>query len=616
MFLHIIRGYRRTYGIALCGLLFLILTITFLVLFLSLSSQLEMTEILNEDSYLTVVVPNFDTADDFDARRSFQNGGYSQISSVKQVYKHTLAYAYSPVLSPSYIPEHDGTNCVANAAIMPTSYFVGTVICEKIEMTQDKLFGTPRYNYRVSCKMDERICVFSEHELLDQVTVILRVLANETVPMEIGKTYLVWGLLSVDENGEAELYTMHQSDAKTALVVLQDNGVHWRMETSARNGLIIPWISEMNGALDTFWETENGKQWQTDIISRGDILHHSVKLIGIDLTQGLLSFNRGTSYITAGCSPEESELPNGCLISEELAARSGLSLGDEFKISVYTGVYRSYNRNTDTFSCNYEDMYTPYGGYTEQQNLRIVGLYRTEDDIHSLHAIHPDTIFVKNSLLHGNYAPAILGSTILNDSATVVDAKYSLVIPTGAEELFFSEAQMYGIGRKYFLIGDSGYAANEAELGELDRAMESAREQYTAIVPVCCWISLGTVVLILFALTWSANGEINHLYGIDTANRTLFLYLYRRQGTVLLLGFVVSVGLLSVLYRPMAQWWLSRFVSRSLAEQVIAYLPSTSPGWGIWLSVFAICAILAVPLSWLGTGRKYHYAYHDTRGSK
>ena len=612
----IIRGYRRTVGLVLLCFSILTITVTCSVFLLSLSEQLEMSEILDEDSYLTVAVPNFDTADDFDARRSFQNGGYSQISSVKQVDKHTLAYAYSPVLSPSYIPEHDGTDCVANAAIMPTSYFVGTVICEKIEMTQDKLFGTPRYNYRVSCKMDERICVFSEHESLDQVTVILRVLADETVPMEIGKTYLVWGLLSVDEDGEAELYTMHQSDAKTELVVLQDNGVHWRMETSARNGLIIPWISEMNGALDTFWETENGKQWQTDIISRGDILHHSVKLIGIDLTQGLLSFNRGTSYITAGCSPEESELPNGCLISEELAARSGLSLGDEFKISVYTGVYHNYNRNTDTFPCNYEDMYTPYGGYTEQQNLRIVGLYCTEDDIHSLHAIHPDTIFVKNSLLHGNYAPVISGSTILNDSATVVDAKYSLIIPAGAEELFFSEARMYGMGREHFLIGDSGYATELAKMGELDRAMESVRDQNAAIVPICCWSALGAVALSLFALTWSAKGEINRSYGIDTARGTLFWYLYLRQGVVILPGFMISACLLSVLYRPMAQWWLSRFVSRSLAEQLIAYLPSTSPGWGIWLSVFAICAILAVPLSWLGTGRKYHYVYHDTRGSK
>lgn len=612
MLWNVMRGYRRSRGMALLCLWILVCAIFGAVFFLSLQKQLEMTEILDEDSYLTVVVPNFDVADDFDARRSFQNGGYSQISSVKQVEKRTLAYAYSSVLSPCGTVEHDNADCGSKAAIMPSSYFVGTVVCENIEMTQGKLFGTPRFHYRVSCEVSEILCALSEYTSLENVTVNLQVLANETVPMEIGKTYLVWGSLSVGEDGKAELYTMHQSDKNTALIATEDNGVHWCMETLARNGLIIPWISEVNGSPDAFWTTEIGRQWKTDILSRGDILLHSVKLIGTDLTESLLSFNRGSAYLVAGCVPEDAELPNGCLISEELAMRSGLSLGDELEVSVFEGNYRSYDLDANIHPCNYEDLYTPYDGFTEQHTLQIAGIYRTEDDIHDLHAIHPDTIFVKNSLLSGIYAPDMAGTAVLNDSAVVVDAKYALVIPTGAEELFFSEAQMYGIGQTHLLPGDSGYAADLAEWGELDRAVESVKEQVAATVPVRCQLALCAVVLILFVLTWSAKGEVNRLYGIDTPERTLWGYLYLRQVTVLLLGFAVSAGLLSVLYRPLVQWWLSRLVSHSLAEAMMANLPSAVSYWYVLPLCFAVCAFLAVLMAWLGRGRKYHYEYHDT----
>ena len=608
----IMRGYRRAVGLVLLCFSILTITVTCSVFLLSLSEQLEMTEILDEDSYLTVVVPNFDTADDFDARRSFQNGGYSQISSVKQVDRRTLAYAYSFVLSPCGTIEHDNADCGSKAAIMPSSYFVGSVVCENIEMTQGKLFGTPRFNYRVSCEVSEILCALSEYTSLENVTVNLQVLANETLPMEVGKTYLVWGLLSVGEDGAAELHTMHQGDKSTALIVTADNGVHWCMETSARNGLIIPWISEVNDSLDVFWITEIGRQWKTDILSRGDILLHSVKLIGTDLTPSLLSFNRGSAYLVAGCVPEDSELPNGCLISEELAVRSGLSLGDELEVSVFEGDYRSYDLDANIHPCNYEDMYTPYDGFTEQHTLRIVGLYHTEDDIHDPHAIYPDTIFVKNSLLSGIYAPDMAGTGVFNDGAPVVDAKYSLIIPTGAEELFFSEARMYGIGRDYFLLGDSGYAADLAELGALDRAMEYVQAKNATLQSVICWSSLGTVILIMFALVWSAKSEINRSYGIDTPERTLLGYLYLRQVIVFLFGFAVSAGLLSVLYRPMVQWWLSRLVSRSVAEQLMTCLPSVVFHWSILLLCFAVCAILAFLTAWLGAGRKYHYVYHDT----
>ncbi len=615
MLRHIFSELRRRWFLWLCVILFIVI-LTAVTAMLTLFAQIEQADILNEENYLTVVVPNFDAHDDFDARRSFQNGGYSQISSVKQVEQRTLLYAYSPVLSPCCVLEHVRTDCGSKAAIMPFAYFVGSVVCENIEMTQDKLFGTPCFHYRVSCEVGEILCALPEYTSLEQVTVNLQVLANETPPMEIGKTYLVWGLLSVGEGGEAELYTMHQGDKSTALIATEDNGVHWCMETSARNGLIIPWISEMNGSLDAFWTTEIGRQWQTDILSRGDILLHSVKLIGTDLTQGLLSFNRGSAYLVAGCVPEDSELPNGCLISEELAVRSGLSLGDELEVSVFEGDYRSYDLDTNIHSCNYEDMYTPYDGFTERHTLRIVGLYRTEDDIHDPHAIHPNTIFVKNSLLNGLYLPNMAGTAVLNDSATVVDAKYSLVIPTGAEELFFSEAQMYGIGQENFLLGDSGYVADLAELGALDRAMESVRDQNAAIVPVCCWIALGAATLILLALVLSAKSEINRLYGLDTAEHTLFWYLYLRQGVVILFGFAVSAGLLSVLYRPLARWWLSCFVSRPLAEQLMDCLPSAAIHWYILLLSFAVCAIPAALTAWLGAGRKYHYVYHDTPISK
>lgn len=608
------RAYRSKWWVILPCTLALILSMASTLLFVPLSAQIERADIINEDDYLTVAVPAFDSiaaSAGYNFGRILQNGGAEQLTSVKQIDHRTAIYAHSSGLKPVTVLEHDheSEGDFGASAVMPSSFFVGTIVCEHREQTVEQVNSQlTMYRNQYEARIDQPITLFEDYGDIRDITVFVD--HYEADLMELGKTYLVWGMLAVDENNRAEL---HMRDHAVSLPVgvyrEEKDGSHWKMQEYP-DDFVFPWISEINGSIDEFLNTELGRQWQEDILAKGEISLHSTWLIGTDCLQSILSFNRGTAYITQGSTIDSAASPYVCLISEELAERNALAVGDELALDIYTNGYQYVLYNGDSVNVNYDNTYVPYQGFTEQHTYRIVGIYRTEDDIHDQHAVHPNTVFVPNSSLRGFYPPKMAGDTIIADSAFMVDIEYSLIIPAGAEELFLSEVNMLGIDPDAFVIGDNGYAADRAMLGAADDALETVRvETKDALI---LWWSLPLLVLLttLFAIVWSAKSHVSTVYAVDTPNGRLLAYLYIRQAVVIIVSGVISGVLAIQLRTPFALWWISLFAPEAQIGILITHLSHVSilPVIG---GVLVLALLAALPVAWLGARRKYHYVYHN-----
>ncbi|MBQ7322614.1 MAG: hypothetical protein IJW99_12590 [Clostridia bacterium] len=608
------RAYRSKWWVILLCTPALILAMTSILLFVPLSAQIGQTDIIREEDYLTVAVPDFAhvaRSGAYQFGMILQNGGVEQLTSVKQIDHRTAIYAHSSGLKPVTVLEHDHKNedDFGSAAVMPSSFFVGTIVCGHREQTVEEVNSQlTMYRNQYEARIDQPITLCEDYADIRNITVFVD--HYEAELMKSGKTYLVWGMLVVDENNRAELHMRdHAVSLPVGIYREEKNGSHWKMQ-DGNDDFVFPWISEINGSLDDFWNTELGRQWQEDILAKGEISLHSTWLIGTDCLQSILSFNRGTAYITQGTTIDGAASPYVCLISEELAERNALAVGDELVLDMYANGNQYIVFNGNSANVEYDNTYVPYQGFTEQHTYRIVGIYRTEDDIHDQHAVHPNTIVVPNSSLGGFYPPQMAGDTRIADSAFMVDIEHSLIIPAGAEELFLSEVNMLGIDPDAFVIGDNGYAADHARLGAADDALETVRvETKDALI---LWWSLPLLVLLtaLFAIVWSAKSHVSTVYAVDTPNGRLLAYLYARQAVIIIVSGLISGVLAIQLRAPFALWWMSLFAPEAQIGILITHLPHVSilPVIG---GVLVLALLAALPVAWLGARRKYHYVYHN-----
>ena len=609
MFRNLCIGYRKKAVTVLFCMLLLTVAVLLAAVAVSLSIQIGEAEVLPAtEEYIGVIVPTFSSVKGGQVS-TFQNGGYEQFSIVNGVEVRKLAAAYSEGLAPIHLLQRHEENLPSAAPDMPTDFFIGTIVCDEILYEEfepgreDEITGktvhTYRYGYR--CHLQEVVNAFSEDAVLDLVTVEIT-LYHEGLPappMRIGGTYLVWGILDAYEDGSAVL-TLNQHRGKAhALFVTEENGFHWLMESAFGSGFVVPFLSEIRGPLSEFWKTEAGAQWSEVILPKGEVQQHSVMLVGTTRMDSILSFNRGTAYIVEGTTPEEAADKRGCLISEELAKKNGLTLGDALPLSVYQ----------NHSNIMYDSTYLPYTGFTEKNTWQIVGIYRTEDDLYDVQAVHPNTVYVSSESLAYDYAPFPGVNGANADSSAFVDARYALLIPVDAEAAFYAESTVLGFPQKYFAFGDSGYAEETAVYSELDAAMEQVKEDNRTILIMVLSVSSVLAVIAFALLVRSAKGEIERVYTVDTSESRLFRYLFLRQGGVLLCSCCLAALLISPLRAPMSQGWLSFSADISTAEELLRFLPSPHT-WVIY-EILAVSVVVMAGLAWLGAKRKYHFVYHD-----
>lgn len=218
----------------------------------------------------------------------------------------------------------------------------------------------------------------------------------------------------------------------------------------------VPTIARLEGSAEEFLTSDAGTLWQ-EALTGLNISNHSFAVIGTEHLNAVACFANQSAWISQGRGFTDEETRDGarvCIISEHLAERNGLAVGDTIPVQ-----YLRYDRN-NPYQNFLSDGYgiTNPGGYFysaeagfagEAEEYTIVGLYGKDylwpNAAGTLYGITPNTIFVPKASVTGDMDYAAQGLF------------YSAVLKNGSQADF--EALMLRQGENgLFIVDDQGYA--------------------------------------------------------------------------------------------------------------------------------------------------------------
>ena len=519
-----------------------------------------------------------------------------QFTRIKGVDLRTFAAAYSENLTPSY-PSSDGRTLNETWwSQQELLIFVGT--CSSIQETP-KAGRKSTYNYTI--EVNE---IIYQNEMMPTATTIKH---SETTSkgkavFEEGKQYLIWGHYKSGANGVSVFNTLFRRSGSSLEQVVNENGRHFLQQAASDSFDFVPFVSELNGSLNEFWLTDMGKLWQERVLAKIEVIEHSVTVIGTDCLESIPAVNSKDCYIIEGETFTVQQYERGehvCLISDKLAKLNGLKVGDTIPLKVYPSKYMYNYGATYTYNTTYD----PIIGFTDEGNWRIVGIYHSNYEINGDYDIHPNTVFLPNQSLTGNYVPSNLN--------TLPDLYLSYILPEGGWNAFEQEATSLGYAG-WFVYGDGG----KSEVLEENNRRQTALTEWQAAVETWCK-PLPTVSTVLMAVAMlvfvlSKKKEIGRLYAIETTNRTLFLHFFVQTIIVGALAFGLALLLASPILSRVVPTVLRDLADPAYADLLMAGIPEESLSWTpilgkqvlIYTAISAICAAI-------GAGRRYQFEYHN-----
>lgn len=171
----------------------------------------------------------------------------------------------------------------------------------------------------------------------------------------------------------------------------------------------LPSIVKLTGSAEEFLASEAGAEWKA-ALERDAVNHHAFAVLGVDDLGYVAQFAREEAQIIEGRDFTEEELESGarvCIISQELAAANGLTVGDTIHPNFFNAdenlpynMLLTKNKGIINPSSAFYFSTTPLLGETE---YIIVGIYRSNEPwayvtaAENHYAFTPNTIFVPKS---------------------------------------------------------------------------------------------------------------------------------------------------------------------------------------------------------------------------
>lgn len=270
--------------------------------------------------------------------------------------------------------------------------------------------------------------------------------------------------------------------------------------------------------------------------------NHAFPILATDRVEALTEFAAEKTFVTEGRSFTDEEYRNGspvCLISETIAAKNGLEVGDTIDISFYEPeswfLYSSNPRPSDYF---------PYNGFTleptvtDKQTVTIVGLYRqTEEWSTYAFSFTPNTIIMPENSVHC-------------ETRTAQDGVFStIVLRNGTQdrlEELTAEAGWEGL----FVYYDQGYSDIADSLGGYDRVG-------TTVLLIGLGVWLGTLLLFVLLFPAQMKRETARMWSLGTPKGLIFRHIFLSGGGLAIVGTALAaiVGLFGM------QWALERLTA-------------------------------------------------------
>ena len=302
-------------------------------------------------------------------------------------------------------------------------------------------------------------------------------------------------------------------------------------------------ITRLNGSVEEFLESEENAIWResAEVI---EINNHAFPVIATDNLMSIAPFGLQEAFLSDGRTFSKNEYNNGsavCMISETLAFRSGLSVGDTIAIKFYeTDDYLSGNFALLKSANPEAAFFSTYKGFSSSEiEFEIIGLYRQKQEwSDGPYAFTPNTIFVPKA--------SVVGQTTTNDSGIF----YSLLLKNGAQEkveAYLAENRYEGLLAYY----DQGYSDISDNLSKF-----FSTSIKILLVGIVGWIVFLIVFLFMFPAQQKTEAERMWTLG---APRSLVIRNYIANGIGVALPGIVLGGALSFV--------LVQIVLQKLSEQ-------------------------------------------------
>lgn len=341
--------------------------------------------------------------------------------------------------------------------------------------------------------------------------------------IEPGKQYLISGEYDPQVKSQSgwPQGTHHPSLHVSYNTVLQDGslwvyrfGVSFE-DNSALDLVSWPAVARIDGNVDEYLSNPDNAEWIKHI-DHLDCAQHSMPIIGTDNLESIYLFHSGDAAVVDGRKFAEDEYNTGakvCLISETVANRSGVKVGDTIHLSQFlcNEVYNmSISNNAVDGMMNNPTVGEPMSNLsyvTENEEFTVVGIYRqTNEWEQTSYSVTPNTIFIpKKAQIAGGF-----GDFSTTAQETFIDKdgnehSSTMVYEHGSYGVFFSILLHNGYMADFnlavsgtewenqFHTFDQGY---EGVINSMNGAAKSA--QTLLLFAISGWVMILALYVILY----------------------------------------------------------------------------------------------------------------------
>lgn len=409
----------------------------------------------------------FFTQDDYDY--------FMSLDSVRDIYFHSLTGGHIPELVPTLALLNKYGNVSECYDQANESYdqviLVGTVrrILDETEVIPTDLSTIglgqqePSKTIYVEVQIDEVVSAhpdypFSGSDLYTGVINCSINLCGEDAAdyIQIGNRYLICGSYDPQvsaQNGWPQ-DANHPSLTVSFNVVMQNDSL-WSYrygysfeENAATNLICWPVVARLDGTLSDFLNNPDNSGW-VEYIESCDSALHNMPIIGTENLNSIYLFHSGDASIVAGRMFTEDEYISGekvCILSETVANKAGIDVGDTIHISQFTcnEVYNtSISSNAADGMMNNPTVGEPMSDIryvTQDVEFMVVGIYRqTNEWEQTSYSFMPNTVFIpKKSQISGGFGDLSTTYELTGIDMEGNEFSYTMVTERGCYGVYFS----------------------------------------------------------------------------------------------------------------------------------------------------------------------------------
>ncbi len=360
--------------------------------------------------------------------------------------------------------------------------------------------------------------------------------------------------------------------------------VEFVTDTETHEGYNIPSYVRLEGSAEEFLASDAGAEWK-QYIDDLKISYNTFPIIGVDDLMHLSHFARGNAEVIEGEAFTAEELAGGakvCLISETLALKNGISVGDTLDLSYYEKdedypgekLLSQGEGVMSPASAIYNSDTTPLG---ESEGYTVVGIYRKGDawSADDFQNFSPNTVFVPKNSISSDYEEAFGGlfTTFILKNGSMEDFAHTVA------DAGFDEA---------FLFDDSGY-------GDMKAGIEEYGESTNKIVPL--GFAVWSVVIALFLMLYPARQgkELDTMDSLGCTRAQRMGFVLSSSLAVLIPGSILGLGAGIFLWKYVTEFLTASIGGGlSIGVDISDFIMITLAG--LALSLIAVI-ILALPLT-------------------